>query len=182
MMRVHRDDALFAAHFAGRLRLAAPEFVDVVGNLALLSHPLTAFFCSAKCPGATILKAYDSATRWRDAGRAVVSGFHSPVERDCLRILLKGTQPVVVCPARTLDGMRRHAEWQVALDAGRLLLLSPFPANAHRTSARLARLRNEFVAALADEVVFPHVAPGGHAESLRAVVVAAGKPVQTLVE
>jgi hypothetical protein len=61
---------------------------------------MAALFCSARCPGRAILAAHDQAALWRDEGRCVVGGFHSPVEEECLRILLRGRQPVIVCPAR----------------------------------------------------------------------------------
>ncbi len=69
------------------------------GNLHLLEEPLTAFFCSARCAGDLILKTYDLARSMRDAGVAVIGGFQIPMERECLRLLLRGTQPVVICPA-----------------------------------------------------------------------------------
>lgn len=156
-----------------------PRF-HFLGDVRILRQPKTAFFCSAKCPGEVILRAHDAATRWRDEGRVVVSGFHSPVERECLRILLRGTQPIIICPARTMAGFRIPPEWHGALDARRLLVLSPFPPSARRTSVRLAAERNEFVASLADETVFAHTAPGGHTERLRAVLIAAGKAVSDL--
>ena len=180
VVRIHRTDAAFAKFFGHSPPGAALEFMDALGNLAVLETKRTAFFCSAKCPGEIILRAYDAATRWRDEGRVIVSGFHSPVERDCLRILLRGKQPIIICPARTLDGYRVPADWQPALDAGRLLVLSPFASSARRTTARLAAQRNEFVASLADEAVFAHTTPGGHTDRLRAVLIAAGKPVSSL--
>lgn len=158
---------------------AAPE-IWALGDVRALARPLTAFFCSAKCPGEIILRSHDAITRWRDEGRVIVSGFHSPVERDCLRILLRGKQPIIICPARTLTSFRVPAEWQAALEASRLLVLSPFTSNARRTSARLAAQRNEFVGALADEAVFAHTTPGGHTDRLRAILVAAGKPVRAM--
>lgn len=39
-----------------------------VGNLRLLDEPLTAPFCSQRCPGDLILKTYDLARAMRDAG------------------------------------------------------------------------------------------------------------------
>ena len=48
------------------------------------------------------------------------------MERECLRLLLRGNQPVVVCPARGIDNMRIPRDWRPALDDGRLLVLSPF--------------------------------------------------------
>lgn len=155
------------ASYPARLRAsaAAPE-IWALGDVRALASPLTAFFCSAKCPGDIILRSHDAATRWRDEGRVIVSGFHSPVERDCLRILLRGKQPIIICPARTLAGFRVPAEWQAALDASRLLVLSPFASNVRRTSARLAAQRNEFAASLADEIHIAYATPGGSLEQL----------------
>ena len=79
----------------------APKAITALGNLnALSSRRLVALFCSVKCPGDLILKTYDLARDLRQAGVAVISGFHSPMERECLDILLRGTQPVIVCRAR----------------------------------------------------------------------------------
>jgi predicted Rossmann fold nucleotide-binding protein DprA/Smf involved in DNA uptake len=86
--------------------------LSAFGNLNLLALPKTALFCSARCPGQAILAAYDQAARWRDAGRCIISGFHSPVEKECLRILLRGSQPVIICPARSLEKMRLPADWK----------------------------------------------------------------------
>ncbi len=136
-----------------------------LGDVRILRQPKTAIFCSAKCPGDVILRTHDAATRWRDAGRVVMSGFHSPVERDCLHILLRGTQPIIICPARTLP-QRVPPDWKKPLADGRLLLLSAFGATEKRVTAALAAKRNEFVAALADEVFIAHATVGGHLEAL----------------
>ena len=105
------------------------------------------------------------AAKWRDTGRCVISGFHSPVEKECLQILLRGTQPIIICPARSLP-RRVPPEWQQPLAAGRLLVLSPFTARENRVTADLATRRNEFVAALANEVFIVHATAGGHLDSL----------------
>ena len=77
-----------------------------IGNLDILTTNLLSVFCSIRCPGSIILKTYDCMRLLRDFGVAVVSGFHSPIEKDCLDILLKGTQPIVICPARGISRMR----------------------------------------------------------------------------
>jgi len=92
------------------------------------------------------------------------------VEKECLRILLRGVQPIIVCLARGLDGMRLPAEWKKPLVGKRLLILSQFPAAARRVTKDLATDRNRLVAALADDVVFAHVARGGHLDELRQLV------------
>ena len=159
---------------------AAPARIAALGAPALLGRPALAVFCSVKCPGSLILQTYDLACALRDAGRTVIGGFHSPVEKECLRLLLRGTGPVVICPARGLEGMRIPAAWREALGQGRLLLLSPFDARCKRATADLAEQRNRFVAALADAVFVAHASPGGKTESLCREIVAWGKPLWTI--
>jgi len=159
------DDAGYPPRLRERLGDDAPAQLSALGNLDLLSLPKTAIFCSARCPGRVILTAYDQAARWRDTGRCIIGGFHSPVEKECLRILLRGSQPIIICPARSLP-QRIPAEWRQPWADGRLLLLSGFRAGENRITAELAIRRNEFVASLADEVYFAHITPGGHAERL----------------
>src|SRR5208283_3434015 len=144
---------------------AAPKKLTALGNLDLLALPKTALFCSARCPGSVILPTYDQAAKWRDTGRCVISGFHSPVEKECLHILLRGDAPVILCPARAMLE-RLPAQWAIAVASGRMLILSPFAATATRITAELAARRNESVAALADEIYIAHATPGGHLESL----------------
>lgn len=159
------NDGLYPATLRQRLGANAPKILTALGNLNLLVLPKTGLFCSARCPGDAILRAYDQAAEWREEGRCVVSGFHSPVEKECLRILLRGKQPIVICLARNLL-QRLPSEWRKPLSVGRLLILSAFPATAGRVTAELASQRNEFVAALASEVFIAHAAPGGHLEKL----------------
>jgi hypothetical protein len=102
----------------------------------------------------------------RDAGVTAISGFHSPIEKDCLRILLRGTQPIIVCPARAIEGMRIPPECRAAFEAGRLLFLSPFTEQPRRVTQGAALRRNEVVAALADEVFIAHITPGGRTERM----------------
>jgi predicted Rossmann fold nucleotide-binding protein DprA/Smf involved in DNA uptake len=152
--------------YPARLVAGATPQLSALGNLDLLALPKTALLCSARCPGHAILAAYDQAARWRDAGRCIISGFHSPVEKECLRILLRGSQPVIICPARSLEKMRLVADWKKSLTDGRLLILSCFSRSEHRVTGTLAARRNEFVAALADDLWFAHVAPGGQMQRL----------------
>jgi predicted Rossmann fold nucleotide-binding protein DprA/Smf involved in DNA uptake len=154
------------ARYPARLVAGTMPQLSAFGNLNLFALPKTALFCSARCPGHAILAAYDQAARWRDAGRCIISGFHSPMEKECLRILLRGSQAIIICPARSLEKMRLTADWQKPLADGRLLILSCFSGNEHRITSTLAARRNEFVAALADEVWFAHIAPGGQMQRL----------------
>ncbi|HEY5704739.1 MAG TPA: hypothetical protein VIS96_04115 [Terrimicrobiaceae bacterium] len=131
------------------------------GNAALLSEPLEALLCSNACPGAKILEAMDLAKLWRRENRAVISGFHTPVERECLRIFLRGPQPIVICPARGLDPFQLPPDWTSKFQRDELLIVSPFPASVRRPTKETAELRTRLVFDLATNRTIIHVAPGG---------------------
>ena len=153
------------ARLQQRLGQECPPAFRYYGNIQLLSHPKTALLCSSRYPASIILPTFDQASRWRDEGRCIVSGFHSPMEQECLRILLRGKSPVILCPARTLP-VRIPSEWEQPLQQGRLLVFSGFQAHENRMTAALAVRRNALVAALADELFFPHIRPGGQIDQL----------------
>ena len=152
-----------------RLDTVAPSRLWAIGNLEILAEHKVGLFCSVRCPGDAILGAYDTARKLRDEGVTVVSGFHSPVEKECLRILLRGKQPIIICLARALGRLRLPTEWRQALASGRLLLVSRFE-KARRADKNTARRRNELVAALSDEVLIIHAEPGGRIEHITMLV------------
>jgi predicted Rossmann fold nucleotide-binding protein DprA/Smf involved in DNA uptake len=164
------SDGRYPARLRERLGGDAPAQLFALGNVDLLTLPATALFCSARCPGDAILRSHDQAAHWRDAGRCVISGFHSPIEKECLRILLRGKPPIIVGLARSIEKLRMPAEWRAPLNEGRLLILSGFPPGHSRVTAGLAVRRNLIAAALADEHWFAHITPGGQSEQLARVI------------
>jgi len=171
-------------HYPERLRhlpaYQPPAMITALGNLDILKQDnLLALYCSRKCPGALILKLYDYARALRQQGTTVIGGFHTPMEQECLTILLRGAGNLVICPARGLEQMRVPSLWQELLDANRLLLLSPFGEKQRRVTAALANARNEFVAALAAQVVIVYAEAGGNTEQLAARVAQWRTPVFT---
>jgi len=156
------------------------EHVAARGNTRVLEQRLLAFFCSFQCPGNLILETYDLARELRKAGVGVIGGFHSPMEKECLELLLRGSQPVIICPAREIYRMRVPKLWKEPLQAGRLLILSPFAENQRRMTAELALQRNRFVAQLADEVFAAHAAAGSKTLSFCRELLGADKPVLTI--
>jgi predicted Rossmann fold nucleotide-binding protein DprA/Smf involved in DNA uptake len=151
-----------------------------IGNLEILDKHLVGFFCSVKCPGEVILRVYDLARNLRDAGVVVIGGFHSPLEKDCLDLLMRGTQPVVISPARSIENMRIPSAWKEPLTQGRLLILSPFESKHRRLTATLAEQRNRFVAYVADQVLVAYAALGGKTQRFCSEIAAQSKPMYTL--
>lgn len=155
--------------------------LSTYGNAAILERPKVALFCSAQCPGKLILDSYELAKQFREHGVTVISGFHSPMEEECLRILLRSPHPVVWCLAR---GMLKRipgkpVDCRAAVAEGRLLIISPFKDQISRVTAKTASVRNRVVADLAAAIVIAHASPGSKIASLARELLAAGKALYT---
>ena len=72
---------------------------------SILDADLITLLCSQGCLGDVIFKMYDFARAMRDADVPVIGGFQSPMEKECLRLLLRGDQLIVVCPARGIKNI-----------------------------------------------------------------------------
>ena len=136
-----------------------------LGNTAILELHKTAFLCSRKCPASIVLKAYDWAIAQREAGNCIISGFHSTIEKDVLHYLLKGTQPIILALAR---GMKKRLEPEIkqAIDAGRLLIVTPFEDSVKRVTSETAQTRNRLMIDLADEVIIAYASENGNLQRL----------------
>lgn len=60
-----------------------------------------------------------------------------------------------------------------------MLVLSPFSQTSRRATQETARIRNDFVASLADEVLVVYASPGSKTEAFCQEVLASGKPLLT---
>ncbi len=138
-----------------------------------------ALFCSVKCPGKLIMDAYDTCRHLRDTGITVISSFHSPMEQECLRILLRGRSPVIWCLAR---GKLARLPPALAIQnaAGHLTIHAPFPDTVRRVTAATCAKRNRLVADQADAILIIHAAPGSKVEALALSLLAADKTLFTL--
>lgn len=158
------------------------EFLQVtgIGDFAVLDQPLLGFCCSSKCPGDVILQIYDLARALRDAMIPVIGGFHSPMEKECLDLLLRGRQPIVICPARNVERMRVSKELRASVAMGRVLVVSPFGRRHCRITVQLAECRNLFAAALATEIFVGHAETQSKTEQFALKLLRAGKTVLLL--
>lgn len=177
---VRRGTEGYPQALARELNDEGPAELLAAGTLDLLNRPAIGFFCSSQCPGSIVLKTFDAIAQMRDEGRILIGGFHSVMEWECLGILLRGRQPIIWAPARSIRGMRLKPELEAPFSAGRLLVISPFGHEQKRITATLAEQRNQFVAALSDRFFVPHAAPGGRTASLAAQMLAEGKEVWTI--
>lgn len=100
------------------------------------------------------------------------------MEKECLRILLRGNLPVIYCLARNLSP-RLFTEYREPLERGHLVLLSPFDSKQKRITGVSSQARNRVVAALASTVLVAYAAPRSNTEQLCGELIAQNKPVCT---
>ena len=149
------------------------------GDQALLDRPLTAFFSSRQCPGVAIRAAMDWALEQARSRQPVVSGFHSPLEQSVLTVLLQARCPVVAVLARPVAGACLPPEWAEPLAQGRMAVVSA-ATRSGRLTEELAARRNDWVAALADQIVVAHASTGGRLAVLCDGWSSAGRPIRWL--
>jgi predicted Rossmann fold nucleotide-binding protein DprA/Smf involved in DNA uptake len=159
--QIWQNDDQYPTQLAQRLGNAAPAFINAAGNLDILRHPGIGLICSIQCPGSIIIKTFDVIRRLRDEKIVMIGGFHSPMKRECLDILLRGAQPVILCPAKSLHNLRIGKAAREALADGHLLVLTIFGDEVRRTILSSAMLRNDLVAAMAEAIFVPHAAKNG---------------------
>ena len=136
-----------------------------IGSADIWRLSKTAYLCSDKYSAGSVLKSYDWAAEIKRFGRCVISGFQSKLEKDVFEILIGVSQPVIIALSHSIYA-KPPARLKPHIDAGRLLIISPFPAGIVRPNRSLAFKRNQFIIDNADEVVFAHIHPGGMLEKL----------------
>ena len=94
-------------------------------------------------------------------------------------MLLRGTQPVVLCPARGIEKIRLGKDLKADIDKGKVLVLSPFEGKIKRPTAQISKRRNQFVGALSAAVFVSYAEPHGKTEELCNQVLRTNKPVYT---
>ncbi len=121
-----------------------------LGNKELLDKRKIGFMASRKIASPAILPTLDWAVEIsKRTDVAVVSGFHSRLEKDVLKFLLQGKCGIVVVLAR---GMYRRLPklYKAAMNDGRLLIIALEKETVTRVSERTAHKRNKYVEKLAD--------------------------------
>ena len=180
LVELKHNDPRYPRTVLSALGDRAPTTITVFGDLSILEARKLSLFCSVKCPGRLIVQASDLAHQLAELDVMIVSGFHSPVERECLNILLRGKGTIGICPARSMAGMRISPDIGVALSAGRAILLSLFSKVERRATIQASVRRNEFVAALGDLVLVINAVPYGRIERLCQYVSTLKKPLYVL--
>lgn len=123
-----------------------------VGNKGLLNKRKIGFLASRKISTSTVLPTLDWAVEIsKRTDIAVVSGFHSRLEKDVLKFLLQGRCGIIIVLAR---GMYRKLPkvYEEAMNENRLLVIALEKDTVTRVSEYTAHRRNEYVINISDQM------------------------------
>ena len=124
-----------------------------LGNKELLKMRKVGFLASRKISTPSILPTFDWAmhvSKRKDI--AIVSGFHSKMERNVLKILLQGECCIIVVLARGMHH-KLPKQYEKAMSQNRLLIISYEKESVIRISEATAHKRNNYVREIADEMI-----------------------------
>ena len=152
-------------------------FMDLSGNTELLDRPLVAFFASRKATPHDAQLARQWAESICQTDKVVISGFHSPLERTVLDILLANGCSVVVALGRSLY-RKIPTHLQTAYDSNRVLFVSFRDYSCPSFSN--SQTRNWLTADLASEVVFAPFDNSSQLSSLYYSIAHSSKPCRML--
>ena len=113
------------------------------------------FLASRKISTLSVLPTLDWAMQvCKQRDIAIVSGFHSLMERNVLKLLLQGQCGIIIVLAR---GMYRKLpkQYEEAMNQNRLLIISYEKETITRVSEESAHKRNDLVRKLANEMYVP---------------------------
>jgi len=133
------------------MNVGEPQFL---GNKALLDMPKMGFLASrgeAAPHGQLPVK----------SGEAILSGFLSPMERAVFKASLEHKKPVIWVKPWGLKEGTEATPVRLAIEEGRLLVVSPFDGEVEAPSVRRAAWCNQYVLAHCDRMVVGHLNPDG---------------------
>ncbi len=146
------------------------------GNISILNLRKIGFLAGSKIASLSVLPTFDWAVEMaKREDVAIVSGFHSKIERQVLEFLLKGKCCIICVLARGI--YKRPVEpYIAAFNSGRVLFISNETDSITRASKETCHRRNEYVASISDKLVFSSVTP----ESSLHALIHSPKPIKLI--
>lgn len=149
--------------------------METVGNFSLLERKKIGFLAGSKITPLSVFPTLDWASEIATREDvAVVSGFHSQLERQVLDLLLKGKCGIICVLARSLYA-KIPLEFQSAFTGGRVIFVSE--ERQVRPTKNSAYRRNQLVVSLSDELVIPQISSES---SLHPVITSSTKTISIL--
>jgi predicted Rossmann fold nucleotide-binding protein DprA/Smf involved in DNA uptake len=157
-----------------------PQGLWGIGNAEILRCPLLAIISAREFNsnlGAMSMQLIQELATSNNAG--FISGWHSRLEQDCLRILLAERASLVFCLSKALDRFKPSAELEQLVAQKKALLLTHCTPRAKRISREASIRRNELVIGLAAALLVLSAPEGSTSLNLARAALDGQKPVFT---
>lgn len=129
------------------------------GNIDLIDYPHITFLCSRIVPSSHISSILGWAQGFFDNSHCIVCGCQTSIEFQVVKALLINRVPVIIVFSTSIPEMIGE-DWRIAVDEGRLLLLSQ---NENENPTNEAYLeRNTLMIELAEQIVVGYCTRGGN--------------------
>jgi predicted Rossmann fold nucleotide-binding protein DprA/Smf involved in DNA uptake len=162
--------------FGGR-----PSRLWGVGDAALLNCPLLGIVSARQVDSDLAAKTaplLEQLASLKDL--AFIGGWHSPMEKEVLQILLQQEAKIVLCIAKSLDRFIPSIAIETRITEGKGLILTHCGPNAKRITRNASLRRNELIAELTKALLIVSAPEGSASLTLAESALRRGKPVLTL--
>jgi predicted Rossmann fold nucleotide-binding protein DprA/Smf involved in DNA uptake len=151
-----------------------------VGDLTLLKHRLLGIISARQTDPDLALKSSQLLTQLASLEDvAFVSGWHSPLEEEALRILLEQEATIILCVAKSLDRFIPSMGVESRVTDGKALVLTHCSTKAKRITRNASLRRNELIVELAKILLVLSAPEGSASLNLARAVLRRGKLVVT---
>lgn len=133
--------------------------METLGNFNLLNQHKIGYLAGREVSSLAVLPTYDWAVEIaKREDIAIVSGFHSKMERQVLDFLLQGRCSIICVMARGIY-KKPTAPFLKAFADNRVLFISNEKSSLTRANRETCQRRNKYVAQISEELVFSSVRP-----------------------
>ncbi len=154
-----------------------PPRLWYLGDPSLLNGKLLGVVSARKIDPDLALKASDLLPRLASLEVTYISGWHSPLEEEALRILLPLPVRIILCLSKSLNKFTPTVEVKALVEQGRALLLTHCSPKAKRISRDASIRRNRLVVALAKSLLVLSAPQGSASFKLAQLAGTLGRPV-----
>lgn len=176
LAEIPRDSALYPAELHSFFNNRVPRLWHV-GETSLLKGRILGILSARKIEPDLALKTSELIRQLGSLGATFISGWHSPLEEEALRILLSRSARIIFCFAKSLDKFILSVEIENLVSQGRGLLLTHCSPKAKRISRDASLRRNQLVVGLSKGLLILSGPPGSASFKLAKLALNSGKTV-----
>jgi len=174
--KIPRDSALYPSALRSYFDNRPPK-LWYKGEPSILAGKVLGILSARKIEPDLALKTSELLRQLGPLGATFISGWHSPLEEEALRILLSRSAHIIFCLAKSLNKFSPEVAVENLVSQGRGLLLTHCSPNAKRISRDASLRRNQLVIGLSKGLLVLSGPQGSASFKLARLALNSGKTV-----